>query len=319
MEIAIDDIIPNTSNNTTFIKFSRVIPAGSTVRYFYAGEPKLVLVASSLTNQVPVRSAPSDSASVVRYLNALDTVEFIELVDNWYRVADGYVKNTEDVRVAPAGINTSGVAFPEATLAIPSGFVYYYDPYYGNSYECCKYLGTQMRRVANMSLTTKAQDYAVENGKLYVHYSLNRSEIEFQFLVKNSAGVIKTQRLLLKPVSQKIIYYNRFFPELVMTRADFISLLNRLRKHFYLKYTDQQAPDNNKTTSRFTDVNNLLATSTPWWWADLRNIEDIRTEDGGYLFYGDGNGNFMPYKGITRAECVTIINKFRKVLVNAFK
>lgn len=55
-------------------------------------------------------------------------------------------------------------------------------------------------------------------------------------------GVIRTTTEKFKPYAFNVLYTNRFFPNAYMNRVEAFVLIDRLRKLFYSKFTDQDAP-----------------------------------------------------------------------------
>lgn len=58
-------------------------------------------------------------------------------------------------------------------------------------------------------------------------------------------GVVKTTTGTSTAHSDSVVYINRFFPNALINRAEAITLVDRLRQHFYSRFTDLEAPSNN--------------------------------------------------------------------------
>ena len=326
ISVAIDDVTPNSTNGTTHIKFKRMIPANSQVRIVFGGEPLyMVFVTGESTSIYNTASLSDKDRTVYRG----EKFEFVGFDGVWFKVKDyitaeqyveKYIYLDSNVYKKPDDIGGEGVWLPSASLDISGDFQYVYDPYNHKVWEKLVCNGIQLKRVQNYSLVKENDEYAIENGNVYVHYDLNNSIVEGTVLTRYD-GETKPKYIKVKPYSSNILYNNRFFPDCEMLRVEFMVLLNRLRMYFYYKYSDSEAPRHLKTTSRFDDVNDALNAvgEDPWWWVDFRDIEDLLYLDGTYLFEGVGDNKFGIDRTITRAECVVLMNRFRKVMVEAFK
>jgi hypothetical protein len=88
----------------------------------------------------------------------------------------------------------------------------------------------------------------------------------------------------------------------------------------YYRYSDSEPPRSAKTTSKYVDVQSAITTvNIPYWWEHFRDLEDMRCPDGSYLFNGEGHNKFGIDSPITRAEVAVLVNRFRKIMVEAFK
>lgn len=79
---------------------------------------------------------------------------------------------------------------------------------------------------------------------LYVPYNLNGVTCHFVYNFRDQYGVIKKLQGDFKPTSPNVLFNNRFFPNALITRAEAITLINKLRKSFYQRFTDMDAPTN---------------------------------------------------------------------------
>jgi hypothetical protein len=87
------------------------------------------------------------------------------------------------------------------------------------------------------------------------------------------------------------------------------------------RFTDSYEDVETGSSSRFTDVQDVLDSSNgnyPWWWSHVFQLERLRFSDGEYLLQGI-NGNLLVEKPITRAEMITIVDRFREWIVDVFK
>ena len=319
--VACDEIKPNTPEGKTYIKLRRPVSIGSSVRVLYAGEPKFNVMCSDLAG-VSIMDTPSLEGNVVRTLGFHETIDYIGDSNNFYQTADGFVYKDHRVRVVPAGISCpicGPVQYPSALLVLDDGYSYLYDPFQGYSSEVVKHLGRQLKRVDSTDQFIHGNEYTINEGRIIVPYELNNEVLEVSILERNNQGIIKTNFKRLRPTSNSIVYNNRFFPDIYTTRAEFFTVMNLLRIAMTYKFTDSEPWRSTKTTSRFTDVQAMLNTGTPWWWENIRDIEEMKLSDGSYLIVGRGDGTLGIEHNITRAEMVVIIDKFRQWLIETFK
>ena len=224
----------------------------------------------------------------------------------------------------PVGVVSDGVN-PSDDIPLEAGETYVYDLHRALTAETVKCNGKQLKRVDRVEDIKREDEYTVRYGKLFVHYALNQFLIEVMYLVYKE-GRIKTRYAFLKPSSDSIIYTNRFFPDVVITTAEVITILNRLRLRLLMKYTDIDFKDktqkslyrSDKSDSRFADVQQILNGETPWWWEHVRDIEEIKLRDGRWLLEGFEPDILQPEGGMTRAEAAALINRFRGWSIEVF-
>lgn len=322
IETVIDNITLMGSSQT-YVKLKRGVPYGSVVRFFYAGEPRYRVTAC--ISSVKVYSDTTKS-SVLATMNMGDSADYINGPENenWYKVnfggTEGYVSYL-DTRKIPTGVDSTSVAYPSATIIVDSEFTYMYDPYNGIAAEVVKYNGRQLRRVDSASeITQYGLEYYVSGGVIYTNYSLNNEILDVVVLETN--GMIQKsvyKRLTVK--SDSIVYTNRFFPDVMTSRAELFICMNHLRINLFARFTDSYKDVDVEYTSRFSDVQEILDASGgnyPWWWDHVYQLERLMFSDGEYLLQGTG-GNLLVEKPITRAEMITIVDRFREWIVDVFK
>jgi hypothetical protein len=327
ISVVLDEVTPDTTKGTTRIKFRRMIPANAVVRLVYGGEPQLVV--KIITEYTWLRNSASiDSYYKKVYKNS--TFDIVAFDGIWFTVKEypsstdvKYIYNDENVVRTTAGIreldNGTPVMLPYASLNITGDYQYVYDPFYLRNTETLSCNGVQLKRVENSSLIKESSDYSIENGRLYVHYSLNNSIITGTVLTRYEY-TSKPRYIKVQPHSDNIKYDDRFFPNLELPRIDFICLLNKLRMNLYYRYSDTEPPRSTKTSSKYLDVQNAISSATkPYWWEHFRDLEDMRCADGSFLFNGEGHGKFGIDTPVTRAEAAVLLNRFRKIMVEAFK
>jgi len=80
-------------------------------------------------------------------------------------------------------------------------------------------------------------------GIVYMPYNLNNVTCTISYLYEED-GVYKIANETFKPTASEVLYINRFFPDAYITRGEAYALIDRLRKHFYSRFTDREAPSN---------------------------------------------------------------------------
>jgi hypothetical protein len=167
-------------------------------------------------------------------------------------------------------------------------------------------------------------EYTVDStGKLIAPFSLNNEVIEiiYSYTLNGSTklytdGYAKLTASI-NPSTEKLCYFG-FFPDALIQRLEFLTILNNLRLYLTTKFSVEEPFRSYKTASRFTDVQAVLG-SNPWWWQHVRDIEELRMSDGTPLLSGKGN-NILGYSDLlTRAEMIALIEKFRVWFIEAFK
>ncbi len=80
-------------------------------------------------------------------------------------------------------------------------------------------------------------------GIVYMPYNLNNVTCTISYLyVENGNYKIANEKF--KPTASEVLYVNRFFPKAYITRGEAYALIDRLRRHFYSRFTDTEAPSN---------------------------------------------------------------------------
>ncbi|MEM0173936.1 MAG: SH3 domain-containing protein [Sulfolobaceae archaeon] len=328
----VDDI--KIVGEQTMVKLIRGVPVGSLVRFYYPGEP--LLKAKIIKDGVKLYSSYSESSSVVATVNKGTSLTYYRMVPytDWYEVdyygTKAYVK-TNDCRVVPASIDTSGLEYPKAKLVLPPGFYYDYDPFNYVYPEIVKWRGVQLKRVESKDkLSYDGLEYCIEYDSLdlssvyiYTSYVLNNEPLNITVIVKNDYGVIKWVSMKLTVSSNKIVYTNRFFPNLTASRLETFIMMYRTLKLVYKKYMNQEfGTEALKFISRFNDVQqelNATYPNFPSWWQYISPLEDLKLSDGTYLLNGDDKGNLNIDYPITRAELAALVNRLRKYIIELVK
>ena len=320
---AINDIVPKPSESKTYVKLRREVGNGSVVRFKYSGEPAFAVVVCF--DNVKVYSSMSTGSTVLTTANIGTTFAYVERPDlgNWYKVkhdnVDGYIEISKSV-VTPSGINFTNVSLPSSIIIIDSGYVYEYSPFDGTSSESVRLNGTELQRVDTVDDIKYGElQYTITDGRLYTSYHLNNEVLEVVVLEKSNNGITKPKYQKLRVQSSKIIYYNRFFPDIATNKGELIVTLSKFKRTLLQKFTDYDYLTDRPTVSRFNDVNIAISNGSPWWWDFLRDLDNLRTLDGRWVFNADKDGNLHPTAPITRAELADIVDKFRIWCIETLK
>lgn len=177
--------------------------------------------------------------------------------------------------------------------------------------------------------------------KFVTTFYLRNEVVNFSYivgLVSNGVSDARTYKIYNEAIyaeSDRMIYTNRFFPDVFVSKSQIIAFLDRLRVHLlltYSKYKDVSEitiSDKEMYGSAFLDIRTL--SGNPWWWPYLRNVENLKYHNGVYVLnYGvdakpqsdteirsgdsmigmlDSNGLDVP---VSRGEAAYLLNRFRK-------
>ena len=177
--------------------------------------------------------------------------------------------------------------------------------------------------------------------KFVTTFYLRNEVIKFSYLVGlvvDGVSDARTYKIVNESIyaeSDRMIYTNRFFPDVFVSKSQIIAFLDRLRVHLlltYSKYKDVSEitiSDTEMYGSAFLDIRTL--SGNPWWWPYLRNVENLKYHNGVYVLnYStegkpqsddiprsshamigmlDSNGLDVP---VSRGEAAYLLNRFRK-------
>lgn len=172
-------------------------------------------------------------------------------------------------------------------------------------------------------------------------FYLRNEVIKFSYIVGllyDGVSDSRTYKIINESVyaeSERMIYTNRFFPDVFVSKSQIIAFLDRLRVHLLLTYSKYKHVsevtngDKEMSDSTFFDIRTL--SGEKWWWPNLRNVENLKYHNGVYVLnYGlnaepqddtvprhanaqigmlDANGLDVP---VTRGEAAYLLNRFRK-------
>lgn len=223
-------------------------------------------------------------------------------------------------RNTPTGV-VNEFEYPRLKLNIPAGSTYKYNPFSANALEVARYRGSQLKRVDystdindNFLFFKGHDEYTVSpDGFIYVPFGLNNEEIELSYAVEDEGGIERSRYIRGIAMSDSLVYFG-FFPQAVISRAEFFTFLNNIRLYLTRRLADDDPWRSNSETSRFSDVN-----TDAWYWQHVRDLEQLRLPDGRYIVNGMPNGTLMPNSIVTRAEIITLLDLFRVWFIEAFK
>lgn len=129
---------------------------------------------------------------------------------------------------------------------------YKYIPYWNRTQEYVVAFGHRLRRVdlpykpGDNIYTLFKQYVGVSNdlywispqGILFTPYSLNGVTCTVSYYSLFKGMVVENVR----PSSPRVSHCDRFFPQAQMYKCELAALLNRIRRYFYVKFTDLEAP-----------------------------------------------------------------------------
>lgn len=157
----------------------------------------------------------------------------------------------------------SGPAVAHPYHALDYGATYYYEPFSRQYQEYLYAFGRALKRVsppdeewdvstyegmADKYIGEKQDVYIVSpakhGGVIYMPYNLNGVTCKFTYNSMED-GVITMRGGEFRATAPNVLFNNRFFPNALITRAEAFTLIDRLRKTFYSRFTDQDAPSTN--------------------------------------------------------------------------
>lgn len=146
------------------------------------------------------------------------------------------------------------------------GNTYYFEPLTQQYQEYLYAFGRQLRRVdvpdyewdvqdgqaiAAKYISTASDKYIVapsrlgttDGGRIYVPYNLDGVSVQFYYNSLEDDVVVKRGGTAVYH-GTNVLFNNRFFPNAYMTRAEAYILMDKLRRQFYSRFTDRDAPTN---------------------------------------------------------------------------
>ncbi|MGG1263853.1 hypothetical protein [Brevibacillus laterosporus] len=301
---------------------------GMTYNAFVTGKGRIVKSYVSTENQIEFALpgyVPSTDNPVIAYVEGIPT--FVETeVDKVFMpnplsaglevvlIATGVPKLTkEGCRLIPYTL-TRG-EYPSADLSHKSEYVF---DFALSLNEVAMALGRKVKRIQlYLSPGQSVQDalydqvyyktsvFAIVNGTLYTSYDLNNIPVTVEYNYrKMDGGLFHTSEKVI-PTAKIVGYNDRFFPDIVMTRSEFLVTLQRIRKNLYNRFTDReyQVIANNERNIKDLPLNQ-------WYSEDCLDMLNEKFLDGCYVFPLYEDYTFNPEGCITRAEAVVYLHRF---------
>jgi hypothetical protein len=160
--------------------------------------------------------------------------------------------------------------------------------------------------------------FTIIGGVLYTSFNLNQFPVYVNYNYKAGAAVKYRQREKVVPKSTCPAYNDVFFPGITVYRSEFFSLLQRMRKNLYNRYTDRGYVANDVTnTERF--IRDKADIVGKWYAEDVLNILDEKFQDGCYVFPLYEDDTFKPEVCVTRAEAVVYLHRFIEWALERFR
>lgn len=252
-----------------------VFVAGINYNKFEEGKPfvyeEIKGKAGQTSFSLPVLIKPTDDNPLYVFIDGVQTI---------YQTAETNSKGLTDVELY-TGVNAGQVVsfcsygeplldsawkrppvswtgdLPRAELSAAT--TYFYDPFSRNHQEYLYAAGQPLRRLSIPSevwgdtkgdaaavtkIATKAIGYRTDvycvspGGSVFLPFNLNGVTCKFNYWTKNN----KFKSEDIKATTLKPAYNNCFFPNAIIQRGEAFHLINKLRKVFYARFTDMEAP-----------------------------------------------------------------------------
>jgi len=213
--------------------------------------------------------------------------------------------------------------FPSANLSKKANYIFDYN-YSLN--EIATSLGRKLKRVEislypGQNIQDALHDqigytrnvFTIINGVLYTSFEYWNMPIIVEYNYKVGEQIMHTSERVV-PTSDIVAWNDRFFPNVVLTRAEFFSLLQRLRKNLYNRFTDREYVPFVNNEREIPDI-----PDGQWYTDDVYDIINEKFLDGCYVFPLYEDNTFNPTGCITRAESVTYLHRFIEWALERFR
>lgn len=220
-------------------------------------------------------------------------------------------------------LKTVGI-YPSVNLAHKPGYVYNVN-YKLN--EVATALGRKLRRIdldRSYSISVQAamkeqvgyqkNTFTIEGGVLYTSYDLANVPVSVEYNYKKSSGGLYHTKETVIPESAVVEYNDRFFPKVVMTKAEFMLVLQRMRINIYNRFTDRVYEVRANNERGITDI------SYDYYYAD--DVLDILNEkylDGCYVFPLYEDNTFNPEGCLRRSEAAVYLHRLIEWAMERFR
>lgn len=224
--------------------------------------------------------------------------------------------------------DTCKLAYPSKKLDMEKSYVF--DTRYSlNEVVTC--MGMKLRRVnialktgetaqSGLTRTIAYQDncFCILNGILYVSYNLNNFPVQVNYNYKAGAVIKNRQKEKQVPTSKCVMYNDKFFPKITVTRGEFFVLLDRMRANFYNKYTDRGYTANTSATTE-RHIADRAKIVGKWYDTEVLNILDEKFNDGCFVFPLYEDDTFQAEVCVTRAEAIVYLHRFTEWALERFR
>jgi hypothetical protein len=136
--------------------------------------------------------------------------------------------------------------------------------------------------------------------------------VEYNY--KGANGQILHTSETVIPSTDVVAWNDRFFPDVVMQKAEFMVLLQRIRLNIYNRFTDRDYTVIANNERNIPDIN-----YGKWYSDDLFDILNEKYLDGCYVFPLYEDDTFAPDSCISRAEAVTYLHRFIEWALERFR
>jgi hypothetical protein len=156
--------------------------------------------------------------------------------------------------------------------------------------------------------------FTIEDGRLCTSFEFWNVPITIEYNYKGANGEIMHTVETLIPSSDVVVWNDRFFPDVVMNKAEFMTLLQRIRINLYNRFTDR---DYEIIANNERNINDIGYGA---WYSDgLLDILNEKFLDGCYVFPLYEDNSFNPTGCISRAEAVTYLHRFTEWSLERFR
>ncbi|QNR70422.1 hypothetical protein IAQ67_29150 (plasmid) [Paenibacillus peoriae] len=220
-------------------------------------------------------------------------------------------------------LKTVGI-YPSAKLAHAPGYVYNVN-YKLN--EMATALGRRLRRVdldlsygqtiqeaMQEQVKYKTNTFTIKGGVLYTSYDLHNVPVTVEYNYKKASGGLYHTKETVTPTSGIVEYNDRFFPDVVTTKAEFMLVLQRMRINLYNRFTDREYEVMPNNERGIKDI------GYGYYYAD--DVLDLLNEkylDGCYVFPLYEDNTFNPEGCLRRSEAAVYLHRFIEWVLERFR
>lgn len=175
------------------------------------------------------------------------------------------------------------------------------------------YPGEDVHEILYRTIGTQQDRFAIVGGTLYTSFECNEIPCNITYYYSDNGNIYPHSEKVI-PRSDNVIYNDRLFPHVQMSRAEFMYLLQKIRKNFYNRFTDRLYVPESNNERGITDIE-----MDRWYAFEVLDLLNEKYMDGCYVFPIYDDNTFEPHKPITRAETVTYLNRFIEWSIEKFR